>query len=806
MARRYPQHEFIASGKLIERLTHNLKSVKDWTMEETMSYIGDQTRRSSDMIYRWQQGRLLPKAEIVEVLARIGHSQAELSREWCEEFLHATHYPETTNLLNELWGPKDLRTIPCRLARLEHTRLIGRQKEIKQLQDLLSPRYAAYLITVDGIGGVGKTALALDVAYQIWRASTGEIVKPHLPTFDAIIFVSAKQQYLTAQGLFPSTQVHSTLRKIFQEVTLTLERDDIRLTPLQEQPDLIREALGRQRTLLIVDNLETMEDKQEILSFLYQLPPTVKVVVTTRERAMFSPIRLEQLAEDAALELIKQQTKEKQVLFNQKEIQMLYKRIGGIPAALVYAIGQRAAGYSVETILNNVPRAEGDVARFCFQGSVEPLRGQKAHMMLMTFALFPQAPSRAAVTYVAGLEADLIDAEEALSQLQRLSLLREFRDRLRMLPLTREYALAELGAHPDFEQEARERWINWYLRFAQHYGGHDMEEWHVRFDRLDEEWENLLALFDWCASHERYDVIKAFWCAEEPGSVVDFTTLYGYWDDRLAWLSWLIDTAKGRGDWLTLLDAIASKAITLTLMNNPSSVKEKDDVEARNLSPLESLDKKAYVQEGEYQEAKDCFKEAQTYLSYAEPHVKVRLFINNAYLYIFLGSEQPTYFDKANGLLDQAMDAVQQVPMPLRTRFILNIEYDYAAVLYWRKEFAAAREAFNSVMERANTFGWQWLANYAQNYLGDIAVNEGDYDEAERLLEPGLKMAERNKEKRRIASYKRSLAYLRQKQGRVDDALAWAREARDGFDRLGIEHERRKMDHLIHNLRADISG
>ena len=81
--------------------------------------------------------------------------------------------------------------------------------------------------------------------------------------------------------------------------------------------------------------------------------------------------------------------------------------------------------------------------------------------------------------------------------------------------------------------------------------------------------------------------------------------LYGLWDDRLVWLSWLIDTAEGRGDWLTVLNAIASKAITLTLMNR-------------------------------YKDAEDCFKEGQKYQSYAEPHVKVRLFMNNAYLYIYL--------------------------------------------------------------------------------------------------------------------------------------------------------------------------
>ena len=219
-----------------------------------------------------------------------------------------------------------------------------------------------------------------------------------------------------------------------------------------------------------------------------------------------------------------------------------------------------------------------------------------------------------------------------------------------------------------------------------------------------------------------------------------------------------------------MLDAIASKAITLTLMSR-------------------------------YEEAEKCFKEGQKYQPYAVPHVKVRLFMNNASLSIFLNR-----FDEACHLLDQAMEAVQQVPDPLHTRFILDLEYTYATLFYWRGEVIAAREALNSVMERANAFGWQALGNYAQNYLADMAINEGDYDKAERLLEPGLRMAERNNDKRRTARYKRSLAYLRQKQGRVDDALAWAREAHEGFSRLGVKDEIQKMDRLIQSLRADIGN
>lgn len=766
----YPQREYTIVGKLITRLTRSLAKVKDWTLEDTMSYIGQQTNKSSDMVYRWQQGRSLPKPEIIEKLAEIGFSSADMSREWCEDLLEATNYANAVNLINRLYGPKKLRDIPHRLVRMEHIRLIGRQHELKQLQGLLSPRYAAYLITIDGIGGVGKTALALDMAYRCLWASTGEHVEEHIPTFEAIIFISAKQEYLTAQGILPGMQVHRTLRQIFQEITQTLQRFDIRATPLQEQKALVREALGHQRTLLIVDNLETMEDKQEIFSFLYELPPTVKVVVTTRERGMFAPIRLEQLAEEAALELIEQQAEDKKVVLGKGEPKMLYQCIGGIPAALVYAIGQRAAGYTLETVLRNIPKAEGDVARFCFQGSVDPLRNTQTHLMLMAFALFPQMPTRSAVNYVAGLETDPIVAEEALAQLQRLSLVREINNRFRMLPLTREYALAELGKYPDFEREARQRWIEFYQHYAMKYGGHDMQEWHLKFDHLEAEWENLLAVFDWCAVHNHFDVIKAFWCAEEPGSVVDFTTTYGFWDDRLNWLAWLMNTAGARGDWPVVLDTLTSYAYTLTLISR-------------------------------FEEADEHFKRGYRLCSLSDSSAEARLLLNHGNLYVFMRR-----FEEADALFDQATTIVQQLPEPLHTRYMLNIEYYRSGNYYWQENYKAARDGFSSVLHKAIAFGWHWFANYAQNYLADIAVLEGKFEEAERLLESGLIVAERNHEKRSTFSYWRSFANFYHKQGRFYEALDSARKAREGYVQLGIEQEIQKMDNLIKELRSQLSA
>ena len=497
MPQRYPR-----LGEQITRLTRSLVAVKGWDKKYTMDYVGNQTGYSPDMVYRWQQGRSGPSLETIEMLAKIGKEEANLPREWGESLLNATRHPDTATFVNNLWGPKELRSIDWNLPPPEHTELIGRQAEVARLLELLSPQHASHLISVDGIGGVGKTALVLEVAYRCKRASTGETPDSRIPSFDAIFFVSAKQQYLTPGGILSRYETQHTLQDLFRQVAHTLNRFEITHATPQDQPARVREALARQRSLLIVDNLETMEDKHEIISFLYDLPPAVKVVITTRERALFSPIRLKQLTEEAALHLIAKEAREKGAEMSQEQALALYRRIGGIPAALVYAIGWVAGGYSVESVLNKVLMGGGDVARFCFEGSVGPIRGQGAYHLLMATAIFPEPPVRPAIAYTAGLATDPLTVEEGLAQLQQLSLVSQQEGRYGMLPLTREYALTELAKHTEFEQGARRRWVEWYKQFV-------VQETD-NYLHLQAEISNLMSVIDWLIEQQQMDDVGQF--------------------------------------------------------------------------------------------------------------------------------------------------------------------------------------------------------------------------------------------------------------------------------------------------------
>ncbi len=754
-------------GEQVDRLVRSLAATKGWKMTGTMMYVSQRTHYGPDMVHRWRQGKLCPPIEAVEILIQLGKEDANLSREWGESLLHAAHHAGAVNLVNRYWGPKEIRSIPCNLPSRDHNLLIGRQMEIARLLELLSPEIGAALITIDGIGGVGKTALVLEVADRCWRASMGEASHTNVPIFDAIIFMSAKQQYLTSDGILPGNEAKRALRDIFREIASTLAHFEITYAAPHEQLSLVHKVLREQRTLLIVDNLETMEDKQKIEAFLYELPRSVKAVITTRERVLsFSPIRLEQLSQDEALILIKRESQLKEAELSREQSLNLYHHIGGIPAALVYAIGQIAGGYSVETVLERVPKADSDVARFCFEGSLGPLRGQPAHHLLMAMAMFPKPPLRIALAYTAGLAADQIAVEEGLALLSKLSLIRQQEGRYFMIPLTREYALSELAAYASFEQAARIHFAEWYLTFTEEYGGKDWDDWNVRYDRIEIEWENLLAVFNWCAAHEHYDKIQEFW---QEKCMDKFAHIYGYWDDRLTWLSWLIEAAEKRGDWSHAVKAMIDISFTLTLM-------------------------------GQLEEADRYLQHAWEIHEYAKPRTQLILAQKIANLRI-QQKDYPGAFawlDRAETLLNKTLKSEEETERE-RTRRLVDFQSNKGFLYYSQKDFTQAEIYYREVVRLAEDVGWQRVMIYTQNHLAYIAIAQDRMEEAEVLLKTSLPV---DRDKRLGAFHTLTSAYFYQKKGDLDKARHLAKEAREGFERLGMKQEAKEADELLQQLQG----
>jgi LuxR family glucitol operon transcriptional activator len=659
--------------------------------------------------------------------------------------------PATKGTRQGLWTPS--------LPRY-HKDFIGQQEPLAQLLEQLSLDHPAHLISVEGIGGVGKTTLVLEAAHRCQQATQAVGGSSSFPTFDLIIFASAKSQQLIGTAFLPCLQPKRTLRDIFRVIFRTLDGWDNIPPDLDRQIEWIQDSLANRRTLLIVDNLETIEDQEYVLPFLQALPPTVKVVVTTRWRTgLPGSIYLECLPPDEGLRLIEHQAQEQSLPpLSLEQSQIIYQKTGGLPLGIVYTIGQLSVyGISAAELATRF-QVDSNLARHCFEDSVQRIEGQPAHRLLMVLALFVSSASREAIANIASPDDD---PTNALAQLHKLRLVMKREERYDMHSLTREYASAELKAHPEIEQQARERWIDWYLKFSQPYKQQDWKMWQ-KYQELNQEWENLQAVMDWCIQHNRYDAVRKFWL-----HLRGYTYVHGYWHERLAWIKWLLSqAAEQRQDEAVLAEVLWDKVWIFSLMGKPEQLAEANAL----LSQISNL-----------QVEDDLISQ----FDWARERV------------IFLIHQRQ--FPQAIHWLNVARDILARVQIeePEHQRLLIRLDYYQAEMWFRTGKYEQAKTLFQKLLEQAQAVQWQQAEVYIQNWLADVAIEQGNLDEAERLLKISLPIAEQHKDKRSIAFHKRSWANLEKLRGNLPELQHWAAEAKKVFAQLGMLSEAEEMQSLL---------
>ena len=470
------------------------------------------------------------------------------------------------------------------LPQTDYGEFIGREEELSKVFNLLRPypHSRHHLIVIDGIGGIGKSTLAQEVAHRCLRVSLksaeekqndsatyqtrlrnilvdrfsldelrtlcfdmaldydmlpgqgkeakarelitfmnrrnrlDELVqsindaRPNLEifssqnnvtnddlTFDAIIWTSAKRNQLTADGILTRKQTLKNLDDIYLAIAVALDREDISRSNIANQRSIVNKALTRQRTLLIVDNLETVDD-EEVIMFLRNLPVPTKAIVTTRHRIDVSyPIRLEGMPWNDAIDLINDECRKKEIILSAKDSENLFIRTGGVPLALVWCIGQLGLGYPIDFMLTKLAEPINDIVLFCFEEAVALIKGKPAYKLLLALSLAEPDANREFLGFVADLPT--LDRDEGLVTLEKLSLLNKTRDRFSLLPLTKDWASNELERNEMlFLSFGRRR-----IQFLATIPGAENVDYRLRYGqfRSFEEGENILTALEWAYEH-----------------------------------------------------------------------------------------------------------------------------------------------------------------------------------------------------------------------------------------------------------------------------------------------------------------
>jgi NB-ARC domain len=225
---------------------------------------------------------------------------------------------------------------------------VSRASIEKLLRDLLGPTSTTAVVNLHGIGGIGKSAIALYIAHDY--ATSGGVLS-ELERFGAIIWFSAKRQFLTSDGIIHSERQERTLRELLATISITLEREDIVRAPEIDQPELAVYALRQLRTLLLLDDFDRIDAKTA--DFIRRLPQSTKVIVTSRRRIGDAErtIHVGAMSPDEATALATSEAQRRGIDIAPDDACELVRVTGCVPVAIVWSIAQIGYGFELRTVI-----------------------------------------------------------------------------------------------------------------------------------------------------------------------------------------------------------------------------------------------------------------------------------------------------------------------------------------------------------------------------------------------------------------------------------------------------------------------
>ena len=459
------------------------KSIQQ-VQDEIGRFLG---RKNGRTIEYWRQGHIPTNRGDVEKLTETLIRRGGFDDGWSAAFLETADLTLTQKLRNRWFvqsSTSDLSELPERVSHLPQKpfrRLIGRAAVRKRIMSALTDTDGRWVIGIDGMGGIGKTALALEIANECQEAG-------HFHQIIWLQTVSASE----SDDEEPVFDFPRIVDGVAEQLQLALSPA---LSPGQKQ-QRIRTTLRQNRYLIIIDNAENAAIAQEQL--IAQLRPFLnptKLLLTSRKRFVgeIFAVHVDGLTVADGLRFIEQDAFEKGIEHlsaNQSDaLANLVRQAGGSPLALKLLVSRLAylpIHVVIERLLDVDPISELQAGSDSFYHNVffEHWRSLETNSIRLLFALAHFAPMQGAA-FPALQQISMLSAKEAFTVIDRLwrrSLIeivrKDDRQALRyaLHPLTRNFVLslvsggllssAETDTRQKLYSQTRTRFVSYWITYA----------------------------------------------------------------------------------------------------------------------------------------------------------------------------------------------------------------------------------------------------------------------------------------------------------------------------------------------------
>jgi predicted ATPase/DNA-binding XRE family transcriptional regulator/Tfp pilus assembly protein PilF len=394
-------------------------------------------------------------------------------------------------------GPRQSRRIALKPLPASLTRLIGRDAELENVSSLMRER-AVRLLTISGVGGVGKTRFALELAHRV--AADFD---------DGAAFASLA-------AIRDPAHLGSALSQCLER-----ENDDDTISF-----DALCARIANRRVLLVIDNFEHLLAGGPLLVDFLTRCPHSSIVVTSREALRVTgehEFSLQPLKPDAAVALLIERSQavrpDIDTVANAGTFSLICRRLDGLPLAIELAAA-RLRHYPVTVLLERLSSRldalvsgarDAPVRQRTMRDAIDwsyQLLSESERTAFQICSLFAGGGTLDALAFVARSLGSTGAVDEPLMSVAEKHLV-SIRDldsaeiRFEMLETIRDYAHEQFVASGRAEV-AQRAFAAYYgdlvRRAAPHLRGPDAPTWSAA---ISHEYENIRATLRWALHHDR---------------------------------------------------------------------------------------------------------------------------------------------------------------------------------------------------------------------------------------------------------------------------------------------------------------